>query len=233
MSRWMLVALGLVVATVAGTAIAQYQFADRLPERVPIHWDIHMEPDGFIGRDHTFVIFYLMPTVMAGMFVLLSVILPWMSPLKFKVDAFRPVYDYIVALVIALFAYIHVMFLSSQLGATVLDKWFMAGFFLFFGLLGNVLGKVRKNFFVGIRTPWTIASDVVWEKTHRLGAWLFTAMGIIGFALVAFGVSPLWCFGILMAGVFVPVIYSLVIYKQLEKSGRTELPSSIGTDLSE
>lgn len=227
MSRWMLIALGIVVATVIGSVVVQNQMADRLPAEVPIHWNIKMEPDGFISRDHAFVIFYMMPTLMAAVFGLLAIVLPWMSPVRFKVESFQPIYDYIVALVMALFAYIHVVILTAQVTETMHAKWFIGGFCLFFGLLGNVLGKVRKNFWVGIRTPWTIASDVVWEKTHRLAAWLFVTMGIVGFALVMCGLSPLWCFGLIMAAALVPVIYSLVLYKRLEKTGRLELTTPV------
>ena len=52
-----------------------------------------------------------------------------------------------------------------------IGRGFFAGLFLFFALMGNVMGKVRKNFFIGIRVPWTFASDRVWNDTHRMGAW--------------------------------------------------------------
>jgi len=222
----MLVAIGIVAATFLGTAIVQNQYADRLPELVPTHWNIHMQPDGVISRDHTFVIFYMMPTLMAATFLLLAFALPWMSPLRFKVEAFRPVYDYIIALVMALFAYMHAVILTGQITGTMPNKWFIGGFFSFFGLMGNVLGKVRKNFWVGVRTPWTIASDVVWEKTHRLAAWLFVALGLFGFTLVMLGLSPWWCFALIIAAALTPVLYSFAIYKRLEKSGQLEIPTA-------
>ena len=53
----------------------------------------------------------------------------------------------------------------------------IGGMFLFFALLGNVMGKVRKNFYIGIRVPWTLASDRVWNDTHRLAAWMMVAGG--------------------------------------------------------
>jgi len=233
MSRSMLITIGIIAATFLGTAIVQNQYAYRLPEQVPIHWNMDLQPDDVVSRDHTFVIFYLMPTLMVAMLGLLSIVLPWMSPLRFKVDAFRPVYDYVVALVMALFAYLHAVTLTGQISGTMPEKWFIAGFFLFFGLMGNVLGKVRKNFWVGIRTPWTIASDVVWEKTHRLAAWLFVAMGIGGFVLVLIGVPPLWCFVLIMAAALTPVIYSLVLYKKLENRGQLEVATTVGSSMSD
>lgn len=221
MSRWLWVALSIVVVAFAGTAYAQFHWAERLPEKVPIHWNANFEPDGFVNRDQTFMIFYLMPTIMAGTFGLLMV-LPWVSPQQFKVDDFRRIYDYVVALVVGLFAYMHVVLLTGQITGQMHSRWFMGGIFLFFGLLGNVLGKVRKNFWMGVRTPWTLASDVVWEKTHRLAAWLFVVAGFGGFAAVMLGAPPLWCLLVIIPAALTPVVYSLVIYKQLERSGRLE-----------
>ena len=64
-----------------------------------------------------------------------------------------------------------------------LGRAFIAGMFLFFGLMGNVMGKVRKNFYIGIRVPWTLASDRVWNDTHRVAAWVWVAAGVVGFAI--------------------------------------------------
>jgi uncharacterized membrane protein len=189
---------------------------------VPIHWNANMEPDGWVGRDQTFVIFYLMPTLTAGLLGLL-VVLPWVSPARFKIEPFRPVYDYIAALIVSLFAYLHAVILNGQVSGGPNTGWFIGGFFLFFGLLGNVMGKVRKNFWVGVRTPWTLASDVVWEKTHRLSAWLFVAAGLMGFTLAVLGLHPVLCFGLILVAALVPAVYSLVLYKRLEREGRLDV----------
>ena len=85
--------------------------------------------------------------------------------------------------------------------------------FLFFALIGNVLGKVRRNFWVGVRTPWTLASDKVWIATHRLAARLMVVAGMIG----ALGVPVALCFGLLMLALFVPVVYSYFLYQRLER----------------
>jgi len=88
-------------------------------------------------------------------------------------------------------------------------------------LLGNVLGKVRRNFFVGIRTPWTIANEQVWNATHRLGAKTFFAGGLLGLVAVILR-APFWLpVTAVIVAVLIPVIYSLMFYKQLER--RSEL----------
>ena len=86
-------------------------------------------------------------------------------------------------------------------------------------LLGNVMGKVRRNFYVAIRTPWTLADERVWNTTQRLAAKTLVLGGVAGLILVLAGARP-WLFLIpVLAGAFVPAIYSLVYYKQLERSG--------------
>ncbi|MBV8490241.1 MAG: SdpI family protein, partial [Candidatus Eremiobacteraeota bacterium] len=82
-------------------------------------------------------------------------------------------------------------------------------------LIGNYLPKIRKNFFLGIRTPWTLASDEVWLRTHRFGGWVFTIGGI---AIVIFGLlgSALPMVVVLVAVALAPIAYSFVAYKNLE-----------------
>jgi len=228
-TRWMWISLAIVAAMFVGSALASTVWLDKFPERVPIHWNIRGEADGFASRDQTFVVFYLLPTMSLGLLAL-AVVLPWLSPLRFKIEPFRRTYDYVFALCFGLFAWIHTFLLISAANGGSGIRFMLAGMFLFFALIGNVLGKVRKNFWMGVRTPWTLASDVVWEKTHRLAAWLFVAAGLIGFVASLCGLSPYWCFGLLMIAAFAPIFYSLALYKRLEKKGLLNLPSSEQTE---
>ena len=219
MTRWMWLGWAIVACIFVAAILCANVWIDRFPQRVPIHWGIKGEPDGYANRDQTFIVFYLMPTIVAGV-LLLGTVLPWLSPQQFKIDSFRRTYDYVFFLITAMFGVLNAVILRSYATAQLDVKWFVASFFLFFIFLGNVLGKVRKNFWMGVRTPWTLASDVVWEKTHRLAAWLFVIAGVVGFVASLLGVPPQWCFfGVIAAALF-PVFYSLVIYKRLERSGQ-------------
>jgi uncharacterized membrane protein len=71
-----------------------------------------------------------------------------------------------------------------------------------------------------VRTPWTLASEAVWIRTHRLTAWLFVGFGLAGFVAVLAGAPPLWCFAGLIVAALTPVVYSLVLYKKLQKAGK-------------
>lgn len=220
MSRWFYVSVALTVFAYAAVGHVYLFHYDDLPEQVPTHWDINFEPDAWTPRDEVFRYFLLVPGIMTGFLALMQV-LPWLSPKPFSVDAFRETYWYIMALVQGLFAYLNVVIMYASIsGSTHLGQLFLAGFFLFFALLGNVLGRVKRNFWVGVRTPWTLASDAVWNQTHRLAAWLFVAWGVGGFVLLLLGMPFWWIFLGLVAVVLVPVFYSLTLYKRLEREGK-------------
>ena len=94
-----------------------------------------------------------------------------------------------------------------------------AGMFLFLALIGNVMGKVRRNFYVGVRVPWTFASDRVWNDTHRFAAWTMVGGSLLGFVLVISGLSLIAAIAVLLVSMLSPIIFSFVHYKRLEREG--------------
>jgi len=151
-------------------------------------------------------------------FVGLVWILPWLSPRHFKVDAFAELQLRHLHLHRA-----HGLHPSDHAAGCVapeapLARALVAGIFLFFAAMGNVLGKVRRNFWLGVRTPWTLASDAVWVATHRLAARLFVAAGCLGAVAVWLGVPLVLCFVLLMMVVATPAVYSLAMSKRLERA---------------
>jgi uncharacterized membrane protein len=152
--------------------------------------------------------------------VLITAALPWLSPKKFEVDSFRATYLYIMIVIVAALAYIQILILLAALGMTLdMGRAIEGGVCLLITLLGNVLGKVRRNFFVGVRTPWTLASDIVWNRTHRLAAKTFFVGGLIGILAVILRASFWLPVAAILVAALVPVVYSLVFYKQLERRG--------------
>ena len=150
---------------------------------MPTHWNIEGKVDGW--GDKSWATF-LMPGMMIGLLILFA-FLPALSPKHFEVDTFRSTYLYIMVLTTGLFAYMNGVILLAtwqevREGPKFMDigRALIGGMFLFFALLGNVMGKVRKNFYIGIRVPWTLASDRVWNDTHRLAAWLMVVGGSSG-----------------------------------------------------
>jgi uncharacterized membrane protein len=78
---------------------------------------------------------------------------------------------------------------------------------------------VRRNFYIGVRTPWTLANERVWNATHRVAAKTLVAGGLVGLALIVAGLDGISVIVVLLAGAIVPIAYSLVFYKQLERRG--------------
>ena len=192
-----------------------------LPDRIPTHWNIEGKVDGYGGKWTLF----LFPGMMGSMLVLFY-FLPTLSPKHFEVDTFRPTYLYIMNIVLGLFVYmqgvlLYTVYQNVHMGTSIdPGRGFIAGLFLFFALMGNQLGKVRRNFYIGVRVPWTLASDRVWNDTHRLAAWVMFAAGIVGFLLT---ISRVWIvipIVLLVASALIPVVYSFVHYKALERAGQ-------------
>ena len=210
-------AIAIALVLIAwGASAAVYP---RLPEKVPTHWNIRGEIDGFGSKQWAA---FLSPAIMVALLVLFP-LLPWLSPKSFEVDRFRDTYAWIVLLLMALLAYIHAITLWAAFDRRVdVGRALMAGICLVLALVGNVLGKVRRNFWVGVRTPWTLASERVWIDTHRLAARLMAAAGVLG-AVIALVASQVLAFAIpfslIMAAALIPVAYSLVHYKRLQRRG--------------
>ena len=164
-------------------------------------------------------LFLITPGIMLGMLGLFAV-LPWLSPRQFEVESFRSTYLYIMVVIVAFMAYLHALMLWSAIsGQVTMQKTNLGVLCLLHVLLGNVMGKVKRNFYVGIRTPWTIADERVWNATHRLGAKTMFVGGLAGLIL-AFAGARFWVvMATLIASVLMPAIYSLVYYKQLERRG--------------
>jgi uncharacterized membrane protein len=226
MSRWLSVSLVLTVVTFAGTFYILEAAPDLLADPVPVHWNAEGVADKHVPRDQVAPYLMISPLAMLAM-CLLTVVLPWLSPRPFRVERFGPTYYYIMGLVVILFAYIQSVLLLASLRQPPIDatKTLIAGVFLFFALLGNVIGKVRRNFWMGVRTPWTLASEIVWDRTHRVAAWMYTAVGVVGCVAVLVGVPFLACFVALMVVALFPIFYSLLLYKSLEKEGKLSPPS--------
>lgn len=204
----------LILATVAFTVAV---FA-RLPDPMVIHWSITGEPDGYGSR--LFGAFVL-PVVMLFMWGLMEA-LPALDPRGANVEKFRDTYDVLVAAVVGVMCLLQVGILGSALGWPIqVGRLAPISIGALFVLLGGLLPRFRSNFFVGIRTPWTLSSDTVWEKTHRVGGY---GMSLVGLLLVLAGVagSARWLYfaiGGAIATVLVVLVYSYLAWRSERRDG--------------
>jgi uncharacterized membrane protein len=184
-----------------------------LPDRLPVHWNLHGEIDGWGSKQWAA---FFSP----GLMLVLSRLLFWLpkaSPRRFQIDAFRPSYNLLVVEVTLLLAYIHIVTLATGLFPAIPSgRLLVGGLMLMFAAMGNLMGKIRRNFWVGVRTPWTLASDRVWIATHRLAARLMVGAGLLSALLVLAGgpVAPAFLF--LIACLLIPAVYSYLLYRREE-----------------
>jgi uncharacterized membrane protein len=207
--EWPLLAI-LMIPFIAAILIYPH-----LPEQVPIHWNIQGEADNFGSR--AFGAFFL-PVLNIVMY-LLFIFLPKLDPKRANYSKFESSYRTIRYALHIFFLLLFGATIAAALGYPVdIGKWVPAGVALLFIVMGNIMGRVRYNYFVGFRLPWTLASEEVWRRTHRFGSGLMVVGGVIAFFGVIF-TRETAAFVILMAGIFVPIIitavYSYVIYKRI------------------
>lgn len=207
-----LIGILLTATALVATVIAYPQ----LPTSVPTHWDIHNQPNGYSPK---WVLYLLGPGLMTGM-MLLMYLLRWLSPKYFEVEGFRSTYLQIMLILVSILGYFDAAVLWAGVGHSLnVGRAIVGGVCLLFVLLGNVMGKIRRNFYLGVRTPWALANERVWNATHRFAAKTFVVGGLAGLALTAAGLDGWMAFVALTAGALVPVVYSLLFYKQLERNG--------------
>ena len=150
--------------------------------------------------------------------------IPWLSPKGYAPDPGGWILPFLAALMALYFAFLHALMLAVPLGYDVdFARAIAVGVAVLIMAISNVLGKVERNFYVGIRTPWTLASERVWIETHRLAAWLGVACGAAGVVLALVpAVPPLAAIVIPAVGLVYPVLHSLVLYKRLQARGELE-----------
>jgi uncharacterized membrane protein len=188
----------------------------QLPERVPSHWNAHGRINGYESRLTTVL---LIPGMMAALMVVFA-FLPALSPRRFEVTTFQSTYLYLMVVIVALMGYFHALLLWAAFSPQLpMNRAVAGGICVLLVLIGNVLGRVRRNFYVGIRTPWTLANERVWYATHRLGGRVLVWAGFLGLILCFVLPNPVWIIALFAGAGLIPFVYSFVFYKRLEREG--------------
>lgn len=204
----------LVLVMIIGATIAGLLLWNRLPDQMASHWNINDEVDGYMSK---FWGVFMVPLITLGMFLLFLVI-PAIDPLNANIAQFRESFNLFIVLFVAFMLYIYGLTLAWSLGYTgfKMSASMLPAIGLLFIFIGFMLRQAKRNFFIGIRTPWTLSSDRVWEKTHRIGSLLFMlsgALAVIGSFFGGATALSMVMVPILGSTIFL-VIYSYVLYKQ-------------------
>ena len=164
------------VSIVALFFIVAFFAQPMLPDRVASHWNIRGEVDGYMDRAFGAFFMPVLSLALLGLFYLL----PAIDPLKKNYQSFQAEYDGMAAVFVAFFFYIYLITIAANLGYQFnMMQALSPAFGVLFIYLSVLLAKAKQNWFVGIRTPWTLASENVWDKTHALAGKLFRGAGFV------------------------------------------------------
>lgn len=171
-NKMLIASIAIIIIVFAVTLI----FYPKLPETIASHWDAQGEANGYMNR---FSGAFLLPIILIGLFLLLYFI-PNIDPLKKNIQAFRQYYDTFILIFTIFLSFIQLHILLWNIGIKINPSITsnIGGTLLFF-YLGILLEKSKRNWFIGVRTPWTLSSDSVWDKTHKLGSKLFKIDALI------------------------------------------------------
>ncbi len=191
-------------------------FYPKIPDKIPTHWNAAGQADGFGGRNSIFII-----PIMFFIILILLFILPLMEVFR---ENMIKIYKYFYAFKIIFSLFFAVLFVATLLPIIGYDinvsRVVIAMIGILFIALGIILPKLKRNYMFGIRTGWTMSSDKVWDKTHKIGGILFALSGIITIILLFVLKLEIlfWVFLILimLVSLFL-VFYSYYLYKKLVK----------------
>lgn len=201
-------------------AVAAYAYP-LLPESSASHWNASGEVDGYLPR--TWAAFFL--PVLSLVLVAFFLAIPKIDPLRANIEKFKKDYHRFL-LVMLLFLFLIygqtiLWNLGTQISFNLTTPLLMGALFFY---LGSFLEKSKQNWFIGIRTPWTLSSAEVWDKTHKFGAKIFKAAGVL--AMVSF-LLPAYALFVVIAAVvvaaFATIIYSYVAYVNLTKISKSKV----------
>lgn len=186
-----------------------------LPGQLASHWNATGEVNGYMGK---FWALFLVPFISIVLFMVFFLI-PKIDPLKENIGKFRVSFDRFVVVIELFLFYVYVLTifwnLSLKFNMTLALLPAMAVLFYYIGVMTE---KSKRNYFIGIRTPWTLSSDEVWDKTHALGGKLFKVAGVASLAGLLFPKIAFYFILVpILASAIISIIYSYIIWKKINR----------------
>lgn len=202
-----------VTAAITGLVLLSFilsiYFYPQVPDQMATHWDSQGEVNGYMSK---FWGTFFMPLLITGL-VILFLVIPKIDPRKENIEMFRKHYEGFRLILILFLVMVHLHILLWNTGTQISPNAVIPlGMGLLFYYAGVLTENAEQNWFIGIRTPWTLSSEKVWKRTNRLGGKLFRIAGITAFSGVFFPEYAIYF--ILVPAVIVVVI--TVVYSYLE-----------------
>lgn len=188
--------------------LISFSIYSKVPERLPVHWNAAGEADGYGSR---FMGLFLMPIIILAVY-LLFIFIPKMAVFKKNIEDFLKYFESMKLVIL--------LFFVGLYSATIIQIYrpFNMSYFVapavavLLYYTGYLMKFAKRNFFIGIRTPWTLSSDMVWEKTHKIGSVLFRIVAVFVLTAFFFPEYFLWIFLIPLSG----MVVFLFVYSYLE-----------------
>lgn len=197
-----------ILIIIISIAISIYLYP-QMPEKIASHWNASGEVNGYMPK---FWALFLMPIISIAIFLLL-ILIPKIDPRKENIKKFNKQYNRFILLLISFIFYIHLLTIFWNLNIKFnMIEWLIPAFAILFFYAGILIENAKPNWFIGIRTPWTLSNEFVWNKTHKLGGKLFkasTLIALMGLLLPNYAI----CF------IIIPIILSaiyLFVYSYIE-----------------
>jgi len=158
-------------------------FYSQMPDRVASHWNAQGEVDGYMPKSWGL---FFMPLLLTGLF-LLFLLIPKIDPLKENIKKFRKYFDAFIVLLTLFLFYVYLLTIFWNIGFRFnMGQLMIPALGILFYYCGILVENAKRNWFIGIRTPWTLSSETVWDKTHKIGGRLFKVTGVIAFLGIFF-----------------------------------------------
>ncbi len=189
-------------------------FWSQIPDTVPIHYNINMEPDRWGPK----LSIWIMPGIMTFIIALLAVA-PKIDPKLAKASQLGAQKGITLAVITFMSAFVCVG-VFKLVGYPISLNFIHLAIIVLLGVIGNVMLKLKPNYFFGIRTPWTLESPEVWRRTHRLGGYLWVFGSVLMIPIYLFASSALYLylfFAYIVVLAIIPIVYSAVLFFRLKK----------------
>ncbi len=184
-----------------------------LPAQIPIHFDIHGNPDNYASKA---AYWWIISSMTIGLY-LIMLIIPLIDP-KGKIKQMGNKYYILKLILVGLMALLSIISVYVAANPKVkINFLIMITIGLMFLVFGNYMPSFKPNYFIGIRTPWTLESEENWRRTHRFGGWLWAITGLLVIILTVIGVNAIVSIILLTIAAFTPLVYSFIIYLEQKK----------------
>jgi uncharacterized membrane protein len=212
LKNYMMKKTGFFAVAIAAVMLATgLFFYAGLPDPLPSHWNAAGEVNGYLPKN---LIVYGVP-IATALLGLLLVYLPQIDPLKKNVDKFRKEYDLFTAFFTAFIAFLYGITLAWGLGYEFpMNYAVLPAVAAVLYLSGSLMQKSKRNWFIGVKNPWTLSSDRVWGKTHGLASKMFKGFAFAFLALAFYPQATVFVVAALIGGIVVITAYSYFAYKE-------------------